>query len=100
MLPRIRRWADPEYRANRKNAVVSNETRKKLSEIMKAKWRDGSYRARVMVNGSHSEERRQKISNSIKEKWQDSGYRSRALEASARSSTPLHLREKHRSTCE
>ena len=47
---------------------------------MRAKWADGSYRARVTRNGSHSPERRARIAEAIRAKWADPDYRARALE--------------------
>eukprot|EP00967_Tisochrysis_lutea_P128934 scaffold221232_cov31-Tisochrysis_lutea.AAC.2 len=46
---------------------------------MKAKWRDGEYRARLTTNGSHTEERRQKIAEAIRRKWQDPEYRNKTV---------------------
>lgn len=60
---------------------MSNETRALLSKKMKEKWRDGNYRARVCVNGSHSEERRAKISEAVRAKWADPNYRNRTISA-------------------
>lgn len=70
------RWRDPEYRASR-NYTTSEETRRKLSLAMKAKWANGEFRRASMGNGSHSEERRLKIAASVKAKWADPAYRNK-----------------------
>jgi hypothetical protein len=73
-----KRWQDPTYRARRSNISVSQETRAKLSEAMKAKWLSGSYRERNGTSNAHSAERRSKIAAAIRAKWAEPEYRERA----------------------
>ena len=73
------RWKDPEYRASRKKITITEETRAKLSAKMELKWAEGDYRKRNTVNGSHSEERKAKIAAAVRAKWKDPEYRNRTL---------------------
>ena len=51
-------------------------------QAMKAKWQDGAFRSRTMVNGSHTPERRAKIAEAVRRKWAtDKDYRNRTVTA-------------------
>lgn len=67
--------------AGKRSPEVTEETRKKISTRLKAKWREPAYRERrkmVMPNRlgiKHSDETKARISASVKEKWTDPAYR-------------------------
>lgn len=75
--------------AAKRKGGLTEEGRKRISECMKARWRDPEYRKSYSENrqrnfNGHSEETKARISAAIKEKWKDHDYRSR-LEGTERS---------------
>ncbi|CAB1117401.1 unnamed protein product [Ectocarpus sp. CCAP 1310/34] len=67
--------------AGKRDPAVTEETRKKISARLKAKWQDPSYRERrkqCMPNRKgvpHTEETKARISAAVKNKWNDPVYR-------------------------
>lgn len=65
----------------KRNPEVTEETRKKISTRLKAKWRDPAYRERrklCMPNRRgipHTEQTKARISAAVKEKWKNPEYR-------------------------
>lgn len=75
--------------ALKRKGGLTEEGRKRISDCMKARWRDPEYRKAYSENRQrnfhgHSEETKARISAAIKEKWKDNEYRSR-LEGTERS---------------
>lgn len=70
------RWKDPVYREKhiRKNVIVSNETRRKISESLKKRAREDRPKKQSQPL---SEEARAKISAALKAKWQQEDFRKR-----------------------
>lgn len=71
----------------KKDPGVTEETRKKISTRLKAKWQDPSYRERrknCMPNRKgvpHTEETKARISAAVKNKWNDPVYREKVRRA-------------------
>ena len=68
-------------RSSRKSLPPSEETRKKISEGLKAKWANPEYREHMSAQlkgrtgTHHTEEAKKRISDSLKKKWNDPEYR-------------------------
>jgi len=79
----------------------TEETKKKLSDILKAKWANGEMKVRVMDPSkarrgfTHSEETKAKISDALKRKWsEDESYREHHVNEASRSNTMHDTRKK------
>eukprot|EP00549_Striatella_unipunctata_P001011 CAMPEP_0118710902 /NCGR_PEP_ID=MMETSP0800-20121206/23704_1 /TAXON_ID=210618 ORGANISM="Striatella unipunctata, Strain CCMP2910" /NCGR_SAMPLE_ID=MMETSP0800 /ASSEMBLY_ACC=CAM_ASM_000638 /LENGTH=537 /DNA_ID=CAMNT_0006615265 /DNA_START=312 /DNA_END=1928 /DNA_ORIENTATION=+ len=64
----------------------TEETKKKISAVLKAKWANGEMPKRrapekIRSNFTHSEETKRKISESVKRLWQDKEYRTSMIKA-------------------
>jgi hypothetical protein len=79
----------------------TDETKRKISEILKQKFASGEIKARpispvhVRRGFTHSEETRQKISESLRKRWStDSEYRAKMVDVSNRVNTKEEIRQK------
>ena len=78
-----KRWQNPEYRASYSQARKGNsnhsaDTKKRISDAIKAKWQDNEYRSRL-VGTERSPEVRAKISESLKQRWEDPEFREKMM---------------------
>lgn len=88
-----KKMAEAKAARDRRKQGPTNETCKKISEALKARWRDPQYRtemlqrARSAPNRSHTPETKRRISASIKRKWEtDPAYREKIVAYASNSS--------------
>jgi len=99
-----RREKEAERRARRtENGGYrpTEETKQKISQILKEKYAKGEYKPRtidpskVRRGFKHSEETRKKISDALRKRWADDpSYRANMVEKSSSANTDLTVREK------
>ena len=99
-----RRKREAERRARRTDKGgfrPSDETRKKISQVLKAKWAAGEVKRRktdpskVRRGFKHSEETRAKISEALRKRWaEDPEYRENMIQKSTAANTRVEIRER------
>jgi len=100
----IRKKKDKEQRARKTDKGgyrPTDETKKKISNILKKKWADGTMKKRtidktkVRRGFTHSEETRKKISESLRKRWsEDTSYRDEMTEKTTKANTKEETRKR------